>query len=170
VLGFGKHINRLIKALVHQRTSRREKRLRGAGADGQYWKALSAGRLQMQQCGRCRRWNWPAVWRCGECGSWDHAWHDVPLRGRIFTWTRTWHDFGAAPDFGLPFVSVLVSLEDAGQRRLLGTLEGNDRDIFIGAAVTGEIGKVTVDGMELPALRWRIDPGQTSPASLPLNP
>lgn len=143
--------------------------MRGPGADDHYWKALAAGRLEMQQCVRCHRWNWPAVWRCGECGSWDQAWHEVPLQGRIFTWTRTWHDFGAAADFGLPFVSVVVTLEGAGQRRVLGTLEGDDSTVFIGAAVTGSIGKVTVGSEVLPALRWRMVAGQTRPDSLGLG-
>lgn len=130
--------------------------MRGLGADERYWQALSAGRLEMQQCAHCQRWNWPAVWRCGECGSWEHQWHEVPLQGVVFAWTRTHHEFGAPPEFKLPFVSVVVTLEGAGQRRLVGSLVGDETDIRIGARVTGEIGRVTVEGEEIPALHWRM--------------
>lgn len=130
--------------------------MKGIGADGRYWQALAAGRLVMQQCVRCRQWHWPAVWRCGECGSWEQQWQQVPLRGTIFSWTRTHHDFGAPSQFELPFVSVVVELEGAGQRRLLGTLQGDTANVRIGAPVTGEIGTVTIDDEALPALRWRM--------------
>jgi uncharacterized OB-fold protein len=138
--------------------------VKGPGADEHYWRALQEGRLDMQQCNGCMRWNWPAVWRCGECGSWEHSWHAVPLTGRIYSWTRTWHDFGAPAEFVPPFVSVLVELDGAGQRRLLGTLPGDYMgDVWIGAAVSGAIISIQVDGQPLPALRWTINPGQQAP-------
>jgi uncharacterized OB-fold protein len=115
----------------------------------------------MQQCNGCGRWNWPAVWRCGECGSWEHGWHQTPLTGRVFTWTRTWHDFGAPRDFTVPYVSVVVELDGAGQRRVVGTLRcAADTDIPLGAAVRGEIRNVQVDGGELPGLSWELVPAQ----------
>lgn len=120
----------------------------------------------MQQCNGCKRWNWPAVNRCGECGSWEHTWREVPLTGRIYSWTRTWHNFSAPAELKPPFVSVLVELDGAGQRRLLGTLPGNyEGDAWIGAAVTGEIISIQVNGEPLPALRWTITPGQTAPVA-----
>jgi uncharacterized protein len=128
----------------------------GPGADEHYWQALGEGRLEMQQCASCARWNWPAVWRCGECGSWEHHWHEVPLTGTIFTWTRTWHEFGAAKEFELPFVSVVVELDGAGHRRVMGTLAGSKDDVNIGARVTGNISRVTIDGESVPALVWKM--------------
>lgn len=131
--------------------------MKGPGADERYWQALQEGRLEMQQCNQCSRWNWPAVWRCGECGSWEHSWHQVPLTGRIFSWTRTWHDFGAPREFTLPFVSVLVALDGAGHRRLLGTLAAGPEEVVCsGAEVIGEIITLKVDDAALPALRWRL--------------
>jgi uncharacterized protein len=130
--------------------------MRGLGADARYWQALSAGRLEMQQCARCDHWHWPAVWRCSDCGSWEQKWQEVPLRGTIFAWTRTHHDFGAPPQYKLPFVSVVVTLDGAGHRRLMGTLQGDTSTVHIGARVAGEIGRVTVGDEELPALHWRM--------------
>ena len=130
--------------------------MRGPGADDRYWQALGDGKLEMQQCAGCGRWNWPAVWRCGECGSWEHQWHEVPMKGHIFSWTRTWHDFGSAKELPPPFISVVIELEGAGHRRLLGTLDSNDAAVHIGAQVTGRIIHVTVDNESIPALQWQM--------------
>jgi uncharacterized OB-fold protein len=133
--------------------------MKGPGADAHYWEALAAGRLEMQRCAGCQRWHWPAVWRCGECGSWDQAWHPVALTGRIFSWTRTWHDFSAAPEFKPPFVGVVVELDDAGGKRLIGTLIDSQADVHIGMRVNGEISHIDTEDGPLPALRWRIAEG-----------
>jgi uncharacterized OB-fold protein len=128
--------------------------LKGPGADDRYWQALAKGHLEMQRCEQCGRWNWPAVWRCGVCGSWKHAWIEVPSVGRIFTWTRTWHDFGAPRQFGLPFVTVVVTLDGAGQRRLLGTMSADGTDPHIGLAVRGSIESIATGEDSLLGLRW----------------
>ena len=95
--------------------------MRGLGADEAYWTGLAQGEVKVQRCSSCNHWHVPAVWRCGECGSWDLQWHTVAPRGRVFSWTRTWHEFGAPRELGLPFISVVVELDDAGGRRLMGT-------------------------------------------------
>lgn len=137
--------------------------MKGLGADRAYWDALASGVVKMQQCAGCEKWNWPAVWRCGECGSWEHRWSEVEPKGRIFSWTRTWHDFGAPAELGLPFVSVVVELDGAGGKRLIGTLSDQDAEIKIGQAVIGEIQPVSFEGESIPALRWRL----ADPAALP---
>lgn len=130
--------------------------MKGLGADQPYWQALSSGKLVMQQCAQCHKWHWPAVWRCGDCGSWEHNWIERPLEGEIFSWTRTWHDFGAPPELAPPFVSVVVTLDNTGDSRLLGVLEPAPEDIGIGTRVSGDIRSVTIDGDTIPAIRWSI--------------
>lgn len=61
----------------------------GLGAAGEYWKALGQSIVKMQQCSGCDKWNWPAVLRCAEYGSWEHHWRQVEPKWRIFSWTRT---------------------------------------------------------------------------------
>lgn len=130
--------------------------MKGLGADRPYWDALESGVVKLQQCAGCAKWNWPAVWRCGECGSWEHRWREVEPKGRIFSWTRTWHDFGAPVELGLPFVSVVVELDGVDGKRLIGTLAGADGEVKIGQPVTGEIHRVTFEGEAIPALRWQV--------------
>jgi uncharacterized protein len=130
--------------------------VRGPGADEHYWQALETGRFELQRCAGCGQWNWPAVWRCGTCGSWEQGWHPVSLQGHVFSWTRTWHDFGSAPQFVRPFVTVLVELDQTGGRRVLGTVCGDSAGIHIGARVSGRIIRVALEDRELPALQWQL--------------
>lgn len=136
------------------------KRQVSTGADQRYWDALAEGRVEMQRCGNCKRWHWPAVWRCGECGGWEHTWHEVPLQGEVYTWTRTWHPFGGTEDIGVPFVSLVVHLPQAGDRRLVGILEGDEAGLAIGARVTGSVSVTRVWNDDIPAIRWRLDRGR----------
>ena len=95
------------------------------GAEGPYWDALAQGRLMLPRCDGCGKWHWPAVWRCGACGSWDHAWHEQPLAGTVFTWTRTHHRFAGTEGLDRPYATALVLL-DAVPIRLNGLIEGRD--------------------------------------------
>ena len=125
------------------------------GAEGPYWDALGQGRLVLQQCKGCGKWNWPAVWRCGDCGSWEHQWVEQPLSGTIFTWTRTHHRFGGTEGLAVPFVTVLVRL-DAVPVRLQGLLEGSEADLRIGATVTGRIDRTPFGADSIPSIRWSL--------------
>jgi uncharacterized OB-fold protein len=114
------------------------------GADGPYWNALAEGKLVLPRCGGCGRWHWPAVHRCGACGTWDPAWQSVEMKGRVFSWTRTWHPFDGSEGIGVPYVSLIVALPQAGHRRVLGLLDGDDAGLAIGAAVSGRASETVV--------------------------
>lgn len=127
------------------------------GADQPYWDGLLEGRVRLQACAGCGRWHWPAVWRCGDCGSWEHDWRDVEPVGEIFTWTRSWHPFGGLEAVDKPFVSLVVSVDGTDGRRLTGILEGDETGVAIGARVRGRIDAVTVMGRRIPAIRWSVE-------------
>lgn len=130
--------------------------MKGIGADGEYWAALARGKLKMQQCVGCNQWHWPAVWRCGECGSWQQQWHEVAPRGRIYSWTRSWHDFGAPLDLPIPYISVVVELDGVDGKRLLGTLDSSAAEPAIGQPVTGRIHHYEFEGEALQSIRWSL--------------
>lgn len=130
--------------------------LHATGADGPYWNALAQGRLELPRCSGCDHWHWPAVFRCGHCGSWEMKWEAVELRGRLFSWTRSWHAFGGSEGLGVPYVSLIVELPQAGDRRVLGVLLGDDAGLAIGASVIGETSTTPFENKSIPSLRWRI--------------
>lgn len=124
------------------------------GADAPYWEGLAAGHLLLPRCADCSRWLWPAVSRCGHCGSGDIAWVERAMTGTIFSWTRTWHRFALTEDLELPYVSAVVTVDDCGIR-LLGRIDDPDRiDPLIGEPVHGRIGKTHVAGRDIPTIIW----------------
>lgn len=125
------------------------------GAEGRYWDALAEGRLELPRCKGCGKWHWPAVWRCGECGSWDHEWVEQKMAGTIFTWTRTHHRFGGTEGIELPYVTVLVELDDV-PIRLQGLIEGDEQNLKIGAKVVGRVDRTVFGNARIPSLRWTI--------------
>ena len=125
------------------------------GAEGRYWDALLEGRLELPRCTGCGRWHWPAVWRCGSCGSWDHIWTQQPLEGEVFTYTRTHHPFGGTEAFAKPFSTLIVTLRSVPVR-LVGVLEGDEAGLKIGAPVTGTIARTAFGDAQIPALRWSL--------------
>jgi uncharacterized OB-fold protein len=124
------------------------------GADAPYWNGLAEGRLMLPRCGDCGDWLWPAVSRCGACGSERVEWAGRAMRGTIFSWTRTWHRFGFTESLDLPFVSIVAAVDDCGIR-LLGRLDDPDQiDPVIGEAITGRIGATRVEGRDIPTIIW----------------
>lgn len=125
------------------------------GAEGRYWDALAEGRLELPRCKGCGKWHWPAVWRCGECGAWEHEWFEQKMAGTIFTWTRTHHRFGGTEGIKLPYVTALVELADV-PIRLQGLIEGDEQNLKIGAQVTGRVDYTDFGAARIPSLRWTI--------------
>ena len=77
------------------------------------------------------------------------------MKGAIFTWTRTWHPFGGTEGIGVPFVSVVVSL-DGAPVRLTGLLAQTDADVRIGAAVEGTASVTRIGDDDVPSIRWSL--------------
>lgn len=127
----------------------------GSGNDQRYWTALSEGRLELPRCDNCKRWVWPAPFRCSDCGSWSIAWEAVKPEGRLYSWTRTWHPFAGAEALGLPYVTVSVELPQAGGIRLFGLLEPG-AEAAIGVQVIGAVQTSHVFDRDIPAFRWSV--------------
>lgn len=125
--------------------------------DAPYWTALEGGRLALPRCASCARWHWPAVARCGDCGEWGLTWQAVPMEGTVFSWTRTWHPFGGTEGLETPFVTVVVAITGAGERRLMGLLEGvpDGQDVATGAPVVGRVTRTRYGGDDIPTITWR---------------
>lgn len=124
------------------------------GADQAYFEGLEAGEVRVQSCAGCGTVHWPAVFRCPECGSWEHKWKAVKPVGKVFSWTRTWHDFGAPKQLQPPFVTLVVTLDGVDHVRLLGTLDKPDEPVSIGQDVEGRIETFDFQGRKIPALIW----------------
>ena len=132
------------------------------GKDAPFWDGLLEGQLKIQRCEKCASWNWSPTWRCGQCGSWDLNWEEVERRGIVYSWIRTWKAFSPQLADIVPFVTVLVELPQANNRRLLGMLVGPEEGLRIGAPVEGVIQAPGPLTNNLAILRWRLAEGATS--------
>ncbi|MBP7337116.1 OB-fold domain-containing protein [Niveispirillum sp.] len=130
----------------------------GIGADDEYWRGLERGEFRLPRCAGCGRWMWPAHFRCGACGSWEMEWHRTVPKGTIYSWTRSWYAFERVKERAgdVPYVTALVEIEGAGGARVMGVLVGDETDLRVGAAVTGEILPPTEKAKGYPSIVWRL--------------
>jgi uncharacterized protein len=130
----------------------------GIGADDPFWEALERGEFRLPRCGGCRRWTWPAHWRCGVCGAWDFDWTPLAPKGTVYSWTRTWYAFDRTRERAedLPYSVVLVEIDGAGGARVMGVLAGDDAGLKIGAPVNGTILPPSDKAKGYPSVVWTL--------------
>ncbi|NED69499.1 DNA-binding protein, partial [Streptomyces sp. SID10244] len=115
---------------------------------------LRNGELTLQRCTSCRRWIWGPQWICGNCHTFDPGWETVEPEGIVYAWSRSHYPFISELADRVPYVTALVELPQAGGRRVLGILVGDDTDaVRIGDRVVGHI--ELDEGATWPLLRWR---------------
>lgn len=126
------------------------------GIDTPFWEGLQQGKLHLQRCSGCQTWWWAPVWHCSKCDSWDMEWPEVPMRGTIYSWVRTHQAFLPSMASIVPYVTILVELPDAGNRRIFGLLVGPDEKFEIGDKVVGVIQQPSELTRGMPVLRWQL--------------
>jgi uncharacterized OB-fold protein len=131
----------------------------GINADEQYWEHLGKGEFRLSRCADCKTWLWPAHFRCGDCGSWDIEWAELPAAGTVYSWTRTWYSFDRTKERAddIPYVTVLAEVDGAGGARVLGMLEGDESRLAIGARVHGVIKPPSEKSKHYPSIVWVLD-------------
>lgn len=122
-----------------------------------YWDAVGERHLVVQRCDGCALWIWQPKPLCPRCRTADPVWTPLSGTGVVISWTvvhppvlPVWAD-------AIPFVILLVELDEAAGVRMVGQLTDvdgarlhTDDGVDFGAAVT---------------LTWRTDEaGQALPA------
>ena len=106
------------------------------GLDTPYFEGANAGRLVLQRCNACRRFQWGPEWICHHCHCFDLGWDDVVAEGTIYSYERVWHPVHPALKEQGPYIVVLVELPHADDVRLVGNLLGDPQaHVQIGARV-----------------------------------
>lgn len=138
--------------------AQRERIVGGIGADEEYWNGLERGVFQLPRCTGCKKWMWPAHFRCGACGTWDLAWEEVKPEGVVYSWTRTWYPFDRTRERSedVPYVVVLAEIPHAGGARVMGVLSGPEDKLKIGAAVRGRILAPSPKSKGYPSITWEL--------------
>jgi uncharacterized protein len=89
---------------------------------GPFWTGTAAGKLQVKQCGACRRHHWPPRLGCPHCGSDKVAWVAVAPRGQVYSWTVVHRSQTQGFEPEVPYAVVLVALDEAPGVRMVGNL------------------------------------------------
>ncbi len=127
------------------------------GLDGPYWEGLQEGRLLLQKCNGCGKFQWGPEWVCHRCHSFDLTYTETPAEGVIYSHQRVWHPVHPALKEQGPYVIVLVELPAADNVRIVGNLVGDPhQDLVIGAAVTGVFEHHPDDDPAHSLLHWQV--------------
>jgi uncharacterized OB-fold protein len=107
------------------------------GLDQPYYDGARAGKLVLQCCNACHKFQWGPEWICHRCRSFDLGWQEVPGEGVIYSYERVWHPVHPALKEQGPYVVVLVELPHADGVRMVGNLLGDPTaPVAIGARVS----------------------------------
>jgi len=95
-------------------------------ASAPFWQAASEGRLAIQRCNACRRWNHAPSMLCPSCGSGDLGFEDVSGKGSLFSWTVIKE--APAPGFRdrVPLIVGIVELAEQPHLLLAANILGVD--------------------------------------------
>lgn len=109
-----------------------------------FWEAAREGRLVIQRCNTCRRWNHAPSLACPACGSFELDFEEASGRGRLHSWTVLAD--APAPGFldRLPLIVGVVEL--AEQEHLLmvaNILEAEPAELRLGLSLDVLFERVT---------------------------
>jgi uncharacterized protein len=118
-----------------------------------YWAAANHGKLVVQRCGSCRRYQFPPRPGCSHCGAADVAFRAVTGRGRVYSYAVVHQTRVALLRGTEPFLVAIVELEESPDALVMGNLLGvRPEDARVGLPVEVEFEQVT-DGCRIPQFR-----------------
>ena len=130
-----------------------------------FWDGVAQGELRVPRCSACGHWIWQPRPLCPRCRAGDPSWIVLSGAGRVASWTVLHPPVLPVWAEKLPFVLLLVELDDAPGVRMVGQLVDADGTLL---QTDG-----TAEGIDFGvpvALRWREDEaGQILPAWTPAD-
>ncbi|MBU6268698.1 MAG: OB-fold domain-containing protein [Sphingomonadales bacterium] len=118
-----------------------------------FWAAARQGRLAIQRCAKCRRWNHAPSLACPSCGAMDLAYEDVSGKATLFSWTVIRE--APAPGFRdrMPLIVGIVELVEQPHLLLVANILGlAEADLRLGLRLRAEFEPVN-DECTLPQFR-----------------
>lgn len=122
-----------------------------------YWEGTRGGKLRVQRCRGCGKYQWGPEWICHRCLSFDLAWEEVAPHGKIWSWERPYHPVTPALQGHGPYIIVLVELPHADNLRMVGNLLGDPmQEVQIGAAVEAVFEPHDESDPPYTLVQWRV--------------
>jgi uncharacterized OB-fold protein len=118
---------------------------------------FTSGELALQQCTVCAAVQHPPEEICRTCGSLAFTTTVVAPRGTVYSYTVVRHAVNAALEQAVPYVVVVVSIDERPDVRVVGNLlDASPDDVAIGLAVEAAWEDKGGDGGEPVRLpQWR---------------
>ncbi len=118
-----------------------------------FWEAAKQHRLVVQRCQECGYFNHPPRPACDACQSQQLQFEPVSGRGTIYTFTVMYQPNIAGFEDQIPYVNILVELEEQPLLFMVANLPGSERDkVRIGRRVEAYLEDVDAD-ITLPQFR-----------------
>lgn len=122
-----------------------------------FWKGCEIGELRIQRCRSCERWLWQPRPICSHCQTSDPVWTPVSGDGFVASWTVMRPPTLPAYADKVPFVVLLVELEEGV--RLIGYLVDDEGRLIC----TDGVREAVAIGARV-ALRFHQQAGQRLPS------
>ena len=101
-----------------------------------FWKGCAEGRLLIQRCVTCGTFESPPRLLCGNCRGNTFSWRESKGLGRVYTYTIVHHPGAPALRDEVPYVVVVIQLDDCGGALLISNVVGVDAsDVAVGRSV-----------------------------------
>ena len=102
-------------------------------ASARFWEAAREGRLELQRCRGCAKWNHAPSLACPSCGSFDLGYEQASGKGTLFSWTVIKE--APAPGFRgkVPLIVAIVELAEQPHLLMVANLPGlEEADLKLG--------------------------------------
>ncbi len=128
-----------------------------------FWDAARNERFVMPRCRDCERYVWYPEERCPMCGGERIAWVGVSGRGRLFSWAEVKHLLHPPYEGQLPYVSGLISLEEAPYVRYVTRIvDCEPADLSIDMPMEVVFRKLAFENIETEVMAPMFRPGSSS--------
>lgn len=91
-----------------------------------FWTGCAERRLLVQHCLACGTFQNSPRLHCRNCRGSEFDWRESEGRGRVYTYTVVYHPAAPALRDQVPYVVVVVKLDDCGGAQLISNLVGED--------------------------------------------
>jgi uncharacterized protein len=91
-----------------------------------FWAACAERRLLVQRCDACGTFQSPPRLHCRNCRGGSFNWRESAGQGRVYTYTIAHHPAAPGLRDQVPYVIVVVKLDDCGGVLLISNLVGRD--------------------------------------------
>lgn len=118
----------------------------------EFWTACTEHRLIIQRCGECGRHRFPPQPICFNCQSLEFEWVEKAQEGTVYSFAVARFPVHPSLVDRLPYVIVVVEIDDADGERIVGNFLGEPDEIEIGQRVSLQWEDVK-PGLTLP--QWR---------------